>query len=282
MLKERLIRDRAAAPPCAGARAILASIRSEQHGRNDGAGSSFATYPPQGAQMCSPRRLRSLPRSWPWPQASSPTCCGRPGRALRSALDAPALPITVAGVLFQVPPAAIRATVQRHAGPQERIDLAFLWPSLKPPQPNGEANGRADGKPLDANDAGDETGSIAKDSDQRRGRAAVRHDRRPGLAAAARRSAEQHLSPVRRSESERRRRRPCHSPVPRRHALRGRRPHLRRRQSRPIFRSLHAPERRRARHMHSRTRRSAPPTSRCAFRATGWTIGATSRPRSTA
>jgi hypothetical protein len=48
-------------------------------------------------------------------------------------LDAPALPITVAGTLFEVPPAAIRAAVQRHPGPQERIDLAFLWPSLSPP-----------------------------------------------------------------------------------------------------------------------------------------------------
>lgn len=49
------------------------------------------------------------------------------------ALDAPAIPVTVAGVLFDVPPAAIRAAVQRHPGPQERIDLAFLWPSLLPP-----------------------------------------------------------------------------------------------------------------------------------------------------
>jgi hypothetical protein len=49
------------------------------------------------------------------------------------ALDAPALPVTVAGVLFDVPPAAIRAAVQRHPGPHERIDLAFLWPSLLPP-----------------------------------------------------------------------------------------------------------------------------------------------------
>ena len=89
---------------------------------------------------------------WPtWP--SSP-----------AALDAPALPITVAGVLFQVPPAAIRATVQRHAGPQERIDLAFLWPSLNPPQPIAEMNGHAEGKPIDANDNGDETGSITKEA----------------------------------------------------------------------------------------------------------------------
>jgi hypothetical protein len=50
------------------------------------------------------------------------------------ALDAPALPITVAGVLFEIPPAAIREAVQRHAGAHERVDLAFAWPSLTPPQ----------------------------------------------------------------------------------------------------------------------------------------------------
>ena len=47
--------------------------------------------------------------------------------------DAPALPITVGGVLFNVPSAAIRMSVQRHAGTQARLDLAFLWPSLGPP-----------------------------------------------------------------------------------------------------------------------------------------------------
>jgi hypothetical protein len=52
-------------------------------------------------------------------------------------LDAPAVPITVAGVLFDVPPGAIREAVQRHPGEQERIDLAFAWPSLAPP-PAGE------------------------------------------------------------------------------------------------------------------------------------------------
>jgi len=50
------------------------------------------------------------------------------------ALDAPSIPITVAGVLFDVPPAAIRTPVQRHPGEHERIDLVFLWPSLKPPE----------------------------------------------------------------------------------------------------------------------------------------------------
>ena len=51
------------------------------------------------------------------------------------ALGAPPLPITVAGELFNVPPAAIRLATQHHAGPQERLDLVFLWPSLGPPDP---------------------------------------------------------------------------------------------------------------------------------------------------
>jgi hypothetical protein len=49
--------------------------------------------------------------------------------------DAPSLPITIAGVNFNVPPAAIRFKMQRRAGPQSRVDLAFLWPSLEPPLP---------------------------------------------------------------------------------------------------------------------------------------------------
>jgi hypothetical protein len=49
--------------------------------------------------------------------------------------DAPAVPITIAGVVFNVPPTAIRQQVQRHSGAQERIDLVFLWPSLEPPDP---------------------------------------------------------------------------------------------------------------------------------------------------
>ena len=53
-------------------------------------------------------------------------------------LDAPALPITVAGVAFNLPPAAIRVPVQRRPGTQERVDLAFLWPSLEPPAPNAK------------------------------------------------------------------------------------------------------------------------------------------------
>jgi hypothetical protein len=55
------------------------------------------------------------------------------------ALDAPAIPVTIAGVLLNVPPAAIRAAVQRHPGAHERIDLVFLWPSLAPPEAGDQA-----------------------------------------------------------------------------------------------------------------------------------------------
>lgn len=62
-----------------------------------------------------------------------PTWPSQPAR-----LDAPSIPVTVAGVLFDVPPAAIRAAVQRQPGPHERIDLVFLWPTLAPPPPDAK------------------------------------------------------------------------------------------------------------------------------------------------
>jgi hypothetical protein len=49
--------------------------------------------------------------------------------------DAPSLPIVIGDVLFQIPPAAIRQKMQRRAGAQERIDLAYLWPTLEPSAP---------------------------------------------------------------------------------------------------------------------------------------------------
>lgn len=61
-----------------------------------------------------------------WPRWSAPR------------LDAPPLPITVAGVAFNLPPAAIRVAAQRRAGAQERVDLVFLWPSLQPPDPESK------------------------------------------------------------------------------------------------------------------------------------------------
>jgi hypothetical protein len=62
-----------------------------------------------------------------WPETPAPT-------------DVPPLPIVVAGVVFNVPPAAIRIPMQRRAGPQERIDLAYLWPDLTPPDGNAAAS----------------------------------------------------------------------------------------------------------------------------------------------
>jgi len=50
-------------------------------------------------------------------------------------LDAPALPIMVAGTMFNVEPAAIRVAMQRKAGTQDRLDISYLWPSLAPPDP---------------------------------------------------------------------------------------------------------------------------------------------------
>jgi hypothetical protein len=44
-----------------------------------------------------------------------------------------ALPVSIGGTLFNVPTAAIRMKIQRHSGPQERVDLSFVYPSLEPP-----------------------------------------------------------------------------------------------------------------------------------------------------
>ncbi len=64
-------------------------------------------------------------------------------------LDAPSLPITVAGVTFNIEPAAIRVPVQRRPGTQTRVDLAYLWPSLVPPDP---ARKPTLGAPVDPNE----------------------------------------------------------------------------------------------------------------------------------
>jgi hypothetical protein len=44
------------------------------------------------------------------------------------------LPVSVGGTLFNVPTAAVRMKIQRHSGPQERVDLGFDFPSLTPPE----------------------------------------------------------------------------------------------------------------------------------------------------
>ncbi len=65
------------------------------------------------------------------------------------AIDAPSLPIVIAGAAFNIEPAAIRMSVQRRPGTQERIDLAYLWPSLVPPDPALKATV---GAPVDPNE----------------------------------------------------------------------------------------------------------------------------------
>jgi hypothetical protein len=51
------------------------------------------------------------------------------------AANAPSrLPVSVGGTLFNVPPPAIRRKIQRHSGPQERVDLSFTFPSLEAPE----------------------------------------------------------------------------------------------------------------------------------------------------
>jgi len=44
------------------------------------------------------------------------------------------LPVSIGSTLFNVPTSAIRMKIQRHSGPQERIDLNFSYPSLEPPE----------------------------------------------------------------------------------------------------------------------------------------------------
>lgn len=56
-----------------------------------------------------------------------------PTWAARPASAPDRLPVSVGGTLFNVPTAAIRRKIQRHSGPQERVDLSFVFPSLEPP-----------------------------------------------------------------------------------------------------------------------------------------------------
>ena len=44
------------------------------------------------------------------------------------------LPVSVGGTVFNVPVAAIRRKIQRHSGPQERVDLGYTFPALMPPE----------------------------------------------------------------------------------------------------------------------------------------------------
>jgi hypothetical protein len=43
------------------------------------------------------------------------------------------LPVSIGATLFNVPTNAVRMKIQRHSGPQERVDLSFAYPSLEAP-----------------------------------------------------------------------------------------------------------------------------------------------------
>ncbi len=44
------------------------------------------------------------------------------------------LPVSIGATLFNVPTTAVRMKIQRHSGPQERVDLSFTFPSLEAPE----------------------------------------------------------------------------------------------------------------------------------------------------
>jgi hypothetical protein len=73
---------------------------------------------------------------WPrWPEPQVP-------------LNAPALPIVVSGVVFNIEPAAIREAIERKPGTQTRVDLVYSWPSLTPPDTSDKPR---IGAPVDPN-----------------------------------------------------------------------------------------------------------------------------------
>ena len=47
--------------------------------------------------------------------------------------DPARLPVSIGATLFNVPTTAVRMKIQRHTGPQERVDLSFAFPSLAAP-----------------------------------------------------------------------------------------------------------------------------------------------------
>jgi hypothetical protein len=53
---------------------------------------------------------------------------------LEKAGDPSHLPISIGNTLFNVPTKAVRIKVQKRTGPQERVDLNLVYPSLEPPE----------------------------------------------------------------------------------------------------------------------------------------------------
>ena len=121
MAYSRLIR--AGSPDLPHDASFMTFFSTAQHIARGSRGRSRAPHDPDRGWDA-----RSPPARWRW----SPICCGRPGEP--DASSGPArLPVSVGATLFNVPTKAIRMKIQRHSGPQERVDLSFIFPSLEPP-----------------------------------------------------------------------------------------------------------------------------------------------------
>lgn len=57
-----------------------------------------------------------------------------PTWGLEKTSDPSRLPVSIGNTLFNVPTKAIRIKLQKRTGPQERVDLSFVYPSLTPPE----------------------------------------------------------------------------------------------------------------------------------------------------
>ncbi len=56
-----------------------------------------------------------------------------PTWTFETASDPDRLPMIIGDTLFNVPTQSVRVKLQKRTGPQERVDLAFMYPSLTPP-----------------------------------------------------------------------------------------------------------------------------------------------------
>src|SRR3989449_10822268 len=99
---------------------MSARVRSGSRRPNRRGGHGFLLALAMGTSLAVLTATLALVLRWPGPSAARPT---------------PSLPISVGGLVFNVPPAAIRLPLQRRAGAQGRLDLVFLWPALVPPDP---------------------------------------------------------------------------------------------------------------------------------------------------
>ena len=116
--------------------------------------------------------------------------------------DAPArLPVSVGATLFNVPTTAIRMKIQRHSGPQERVDLSFTLPFARSAR-GAEARQRRYGRGEGAADRPD-----------------LPVDRGPSRHAGARHARPHDLSALSRADLNAGRRRIDDARVSRRHAL---------------------------------------------------------------